>query len=550
MPIPFLLAGLGVAAGVLGASGHLSAKETNERAQRISQDAQELYDNAKRSLKVAQEETEKKLMQLGYAKKHVLDTSMNQFLQSYDKVKHVQLAESVGLNEISKFTIDQQDAIEIRQLTDIYSSSIKSGATGAAAGAVVALAATGSLGMVTSGLSLAGTMLTMGEVGAAAGVAGSALSLGAAMTPFAAVAAPVVLFTGISASMKADENLEKANAMYAEAEAASEEMKVSETLCGAISERSEMFGDLLGDLNKMFAECSGLLAGVIKKKEGTIFKKKLTSADFSEDDLKLIAVTRALAGAVKSVIDTPILTKDGKIAYESEQVYDQVVEKLPDFNNQVEKVKRSKFNVRLVEAKPVKGGKTVQGTNQTGTTVVSGARRILAFVLGFILASAFSASVVESISTYGTKVLFFESDTANNIAIWLLICTSVMMLIGKFHNTKTEKWCGIISGISMFVLYIQYIRTVEQMDHYIIFSIAFLIGCFVLFRIFASKEKKWNCAPYFEYMSFVLGCFPILFIIYAFFALFIGFSPSFCLVVTSILMLLGAPLIMSIASDN
>lgn len=550
MPIPFLLAGLGVAAGVIGAGGHLSAKETNERAQRISNEAKELYDNAKHSLEVAQGKTEQKLTQLGYSKKRVLDTSMSQFLRAYDKVKHVQVTESVGLNEISKFTIDQQGAVEVRQLTDIYSSSIKSGATGAAAGAVVALAASGSLGVVTSGLSVAGTMLTMGEVGAAASMAGSALSFGAACTPLAAVAAPVVLFTGISASMKADENLEKANAMYAEAEAASEKMKVSETLCGAISERSEMFDELLNDLNKMFAECSGLLTGVIKKKEGTIFKKKLTSADFTEDDLKLIAVTRALAGAVKSVIDTPILSKDGEIAYESEEVYDQIVEKLPNFNQQVDEVKRLEFNARPVEAKPVKGSTTVQGTSQKGTTVVGGARRVFAFVLGFILASAFASSVAESISTTATKVLFFDSYTANNIAMWLVICTSVMMLIGKFHNTATEKYCGIISGLSMFVLYVQYVRTVEEMDHYIIFSILFLVGCFVLFCIFASKEKNWNCAPYFEYMIFVLGCFPVLFVIYAFFALFIGFPSGFCLVVTSILMLLGAPVIMSVAADN
>ena len=550
MPIPFLLAGLGVAAGVIGAGGHLSAKETNEKAQRISNEAKELYDNAKHSLEIAQGKTEQKLAQLGYSKKRVLDTSMNQFLKSYDKVKYVEVKESVGLDEISKFEIDQQGVIEIRQLTDIYSSSIKSGATGAAAGAVVALAASGSLGVVTSGLSVAGTMLSMGEVGAAASMAGSALSFGAACTPLAAVAAPVVLFTGISASMKADENLEKANTMYAEAEAASEKMKISETLCGAISDRSEMFDDLLNDLNKMFAECSGLLAGVVKKKEGTLFKKKLTSADFSEDDLKLIAVTRALAGAVKSVIDTPILSKDGEIAYESEQVYDTAVEKLPVFSQQVEEIKRIEYNAKPVAAKPVKGSTTSKGTSQTGTTVASGARRVFAFVLGFILASAFASSIAESISTTATKVLFFESYTANNIAMWLVICTSVMMLIGKFHNTATEKWCGIISGFSLFILYVQYVRNVEEMDHYIIFSVLFLAGFFILFCIFASKEKKWNCAPYFEFMSFVLGCFPILFVIYAFFALLIGFSSGFCLVVTSILMLIGAPVIMSIAADN
>lgn len=264
MPIPFLLAGLGVAAGVIGAGGHLSAKETNERAQRISENAQELYQSAKHSLEKAQNNTEKALLKLGYQKKNVLDSSMKQFLNSYDKIKHIQVTESAGLNEIANFSIDQQGAIQLREMTNIYSSSIKSGA----AGAVVALAASGSLTVVTGGLATAGSALLAGNVTAAASIARSALSFGVAMTPLATIVAPVVLFTGISASMKADENLEKANAMYAEAELASEKMKMSETLCNAISDRSEMFNNLLEELNGMFAECSGLLAGVVRKKEG------------------------------------------------------------------------------------------------------------------------------------------------------------------------------------------------------------------------------------------------------------------------------------------
>ena len=51
------------------------------------------------------------------------------------------------------------------------------------------------------------------------------------------------------------------------------------------------------------------------------------SMDITEEDLKLIAVTRALAGAVKSVINTPMLSEDGDISYEAEEVYDQIVEK-------------------------------------------------------------------------------------------------------------------------------------------------------------------------------------------------------------------------------
>jgi len=356
MPIPFLLAGLGIAAGVLGAGGHLSAQETNERAQNMAENAKDLYNSAKASLEKAQNDTEESLLKLGYSKKKTLECSMKQFLDSYDKIKHIEMKESVGLSELTNFTIDQQDEIQLREMTDIYASSVKSGATGAAAGAIVALAASGSLTLVTSELALAGSLLTLGEVGAAAGIAGSALSFGAAMTPLAAVAAPVVLFTGISASMKADENLEKAQAMYAEAEEAAEKMKVSETLCRAIGERSEMFDDVLCKLDQMFSECSSLLAGVVRKKEGRIFKKKLTSADFSEADLKLIATTRALAGAVKAVIDTPILTNEGMVSDESQEIYNQTAYKLPDFNQAVEEVKSTNYNAKPVVIKSNNSG--------------------------------------------------------------------------------------------------------------------------------------------------------------------------------------------------
>lgn len=364
MPIPFILAGLGVAAGVVGVSGHMSAKETNEKAQKISQDAQLLYNNAKHALENAQNKTEKALLQLGYAKKKTLDTSMKQFLDSYDKIKHISVTESVGLDEISKFSIDQQGAIQIRKMADVYSSSIQSGATGAAAGAVIALAASGSLTVVGSELALAGSFLAAGEIGAAAGIAGSALSFGAAMTPLAAIAAPVILFTGISASMKADENLEKANTMYAEAEAATEKMKVSETLCNAISDRSKMFNDLLVELDGMFSQCTSLLAGIVKKKEGRFFKKKLTSKDFSENDLKLIAVTRALAGAIKAVIDTPMLSNDGTISYESQDVYDQTTYKLPEFSQAVQEVKTIDYRVKPIPTNQNKVHKDKQVSNK------------------------------------------------------------------------------------------------------------------------------------------------------------------------------------------
>ena len=343
MPIPFLVAGA-VAAGVLGIGGHISAKETNERAESISRDAKRMYDDAKESLETAQENTEGALLKLGYSKKDILASSMKKFVQNYAKVQEVSVRRSIGLNELSNFTIDKQEVLQMQKMSDIYSDTLASGATGAAAGAIVALAASGELVVVTDCLGIAGTALAAGELSAAAGIAGSALSFGAAMTPLGAIAAPVLLFTGISASMKADENLEKAQTMHAQAEEAVEKMKVSETLCVAIADRAEMFDEVLSNLNVLFAECTEKLDQLIRKKERRLHHKKLTSADFSENDLRLLAVTGALAGAVKSVIDTPILTKEGTISKESQETYDAVALGLPEFEQEVSAVRNLEYD--------------------------------------------------------------------------------------------------------------------------------------------------------------------------------------------------------------
>lgn len=355
MPLPAILAGLAaVGAAAIGIGAQADAKETNERAQRIAEEAKSLYNSSKHSLEVAQGQTEKSLLKLGNAKKQVLETSVNQFLSAYERIKNIELSESVGLDEIKNFTLEKQDALQLREMSDIYQSTFSSGAAGAATGAVIALAASGSLPVVTGTLSVAGTALAAGEIGMAAGLAGSALSFGAAMTPLAAIAAPAMLFSGISASMKADENLEKAQTMYTEAEAASERMKTSEVLCGAIADRADMFDNLLHDLNGLFSYCTAMLDGVTKKKMGLLKNKAVDARTFTEDELKLVGVTRALAGAVKAVIDTPILTSEGAVSNESEVIYEDTVKRLPAFTEAVNEVKAIDYSSKPIVAKEQK----------------------------------------------------------------------------------------------------------------------------------------------------------------------------------------------------
>ena len=309
MPIPFLLAGLAVGTGLLGAAGHSVAKDTNTEAENVAERAKKLYDAEKEHLESLQVETETILTELGMQKKHVMETTVAQFLDAYDKIKNIELSESTGLDEIANFAINPQEALQLREFSSVYSSAFEGGAAGAVAGTAIALAVSGSMPLVTGALSLAGTALTLGEVGLAGGIAGTALLSGISVTPIAAIVGPAMLISGFSASMKADENLEKAKAMLAEAEAAVEKMKVAGTLCQGIADRAKMLGNLLEELNEMFQECTDMLHGIVYSKVGTS-QARVDIWELTKEERDLIAVTRSLAGSVKRVIaDSHLLTE-------------------------------------------------------------------------------------------------------------------------------------------------------------------------------------------------------------------------------------------------
>lgn len=342
MPIPWLLLGA-AGAFMLGASAHDDAKKTIEKAQGLIHDAERLYDRSKTALEIAQNDTEAALFELGCNKKRVLSTSVNQFITAYKRLKSIKVSFQ---NETKKFTVDEQDVLEMQKLSDIYSSVISSGATGAATGALIALAASGTaLPVLASTASIASSiLLSGGGITSAIGIMGTGLSYAASMTPLAAIAAPVVLFTGINSSIKADENLEKAQTTYRQAESAAEKMKAAKVLCEGISMQAKMFDELLLRLDTMFSMCVSSLDDMTTKKCKEFNCQTITEDMLSQDELKLIAITRSLAGAIKSVIEEPLLSENGTVSYKAQDVYDNIQKSLPEFIDSVKVAQRKQLS--------------------------------------------------------------------------------------------------------------------------------------------------------------------------------------------------------------
>lgn len=344
MAVPLIIAGAG--ALLFGAKKHYDAHETNDLADYVIKKSQNKYENQKKALEQAQNSSGKALLDLGNLKIQTLEGSMKNFLSAYDRIKHILLSNSDGLDELSNIKFEQQDAVQLQEMSSSIGSTLASGAAGAVTGMALGLATSGLAGITIGGVGaiagMGGTLLAMGDIAGAISMFAGGVSLGVttavAATPLAVLAAPVVVFSGLSANRKAEENYEKAHAFEAEVDAACEKMETSITLCKAISKRAKMFSNLLKKLDTMFSACAIQLDNLTAERLASLNGSPISREDFSADEMKLIAVSRALAGSVKAILDTPILSPEGDLATGFQNIYNSGSKQLPVFSQTVSEI--------------------------------------------------------------------------------------------------------------------------------------------------------------------------------------------------------------------
>ena len=322
MPIPFLFIAAGVGSGLVGVGKGIKAgidqkdaNDTNEMAERKIEKAKEKVNESRKNCGNA-------IDSLGKRKVAVLDGSIKTFINEFEKLNHVELTESSGLNELQKMVLDKKSFTELKDLQSMASSLAGGLASGAMAGALTAFGAYGAAGALatastgTAIASLSGaaaTNATLAFFGGGSLAAGGLGMAGGTAVLGGLVAGPALAVLGFVAGAKASKNLDVANANYAKAKEFEEEMKTAAALCYGIRRRSAMFNRFLIRLQTVFDPLVYDMTQIINEK-GTDFR------EFSDDEKKCVASAMSLAGAIKAVLDTPILDDEGNLTEESGEI--------------------------------------------------------------------------------------------------------------------------------------------------------------------------------------------------------------------------------------
>ena len=330
MPIPFLFIGIGAAAGAFGVGKSVKAGIDQKEANRKNERADEIIKDASKKIETCRKNCGSAIDNLGKCKIRILDESIKPFITEFEKLNHVELSESGGLNELQKMVLDQKKFTELKELQSMATSMAGGLLSGTMAGAITAFGAYGAAGALataSTGTAIAtlsgaaATNATLAFFGGGSLAAGGLGMAGGTAVLGGLVAGPALAILGVVVGAKASANLDKAYSNLSKAKEYREEMDAASSLCIGIRKRAAMFYRFLVNLNSVFEPLIYEMTQIISRK-GTDYRV------FSDDEKKVVAEAMAMAGVVKAILDTPILDDEGNLTQESDKMVEMMREKL------------------------------------------------------------------------------------------------------------------------------------------------------------------------------------------------------------------------------
>ena len=322
MPLPLLFIGIAAATSATGIGKTIKAGVDQSHAKKINANANDIVEAEAQKLDNLRKKCGESLQRLGEQKVFVLNNSISEFLEYFQKIKNVDFTESEGIMEINKLHIEQKDFDDLEEMTKFSVSLAQGGLTGAAGGALTAFGAysaattfaTASTGTAIASLSgAAASNATLAFFGGGSLAAGGLGMAGGMAVLGGLVAGPALLVMGLITGAKAGKSLENAYANEAKAEEVCEELKNASVQCIAIRRRSYMFYSLLAKMDSYLYPLNQKMKKIIND-EGIDYSK------YSVDSKKSIAALVSTVATIKSVLDTPILKEDGGVTEESEKL--------------------------------------------------------------------------------------------------------------------------------------------------------------------------------------------------------------------------------------
>ncbi|WQW99976.1 sortase [Helicobacter pylori] len=319
MPLPFILAGVALAAAGYGVKKGIDALDADCEADEFIKKAESLKEEATKKAESAESDCRRAFMRFGEKKLRVLSHSVSNFLDHFHQLKHSRITiEGINMQDI------QRQVSDARNLLNQLNAN---GIDGDSAPGVIA----GCVGLGASSFT-AGAILGGGL--AASGLAGMAVVGGL-------LAAPALAILGALSADEMEKKRDDAKAYYSQVEAAVKKADVMIDNLQAVRKVVDLFTRQITKFDALFFSLSQDAIATMKKHH-------YDTSRYDQEEKDQLCVTVSTLSTLSAFLKVPIMDKHQKLTEKAKNALilmrDQV--------NVIESAQESgHYNVAMIQSK-------------------------------------------------------------------------------------------------------------------------------------------------------------------------------------------------------
>ncbi|WQW33015.1 glycine zipper family protein [Helicobacter pylori] len=274
MPLPFILAGVALAAAGYGVKKGIDALDADCEADEFIKKAKSLKEEAAKRLESAQSDCKLAFARFGEKKLRVLSHSVSNFLNHFHRLKRSTITiEGINMQDIQRQVSDARKITNQYREVDFFdvSGAVAGSAIGGVLVAYGAYAGVGMLASTAGGVAIAelsgvaATNATLAWLGGGALSVGGFGMVGGMAVLGGLIAGPALAILGAFSASKMEEKLENAKAYCSQAEAAVKKADVVIDNLRSVEKMAELFTRQITKFDVLFFSLSQDAIATMKK---------------------------------------------------------------------------------------------------------------------------------------------------------------------------------------------------------------------------------------------------------------------------------------------
>ncbi|WP_187842566.1 glycine zipper family protein [Helicobacter pylori] len=337
MPLPFILGGLALAAAGYGVKKGLDAKNANDEAKDLFKKVEELLEETKKRVELAQSDCENAFARFGEKKLHVISRGVSRFVEHFNQLKGHEFV----INNMDMQNIQDQVSEALKVVNECKEMGLSDFASLGGVGAAVGVLAT--YGAYTGISAAAGGTVLSSISGTIAWMTGGAISLGGGLAAGSMAliggvgAAPVIAILGALSAKKTKKKLGGVKACC---------YKVEERLteaCGVI-DKLLAIERVVKLFTRQITKCDALFFSLSQDAIATMKKHNYNRSLYSQEERDQLCVTVSTLMTLSAFLKVPIIDKDQKLQEKAKRA-------LEIMKGQMDALESGRYNVAMIQSR-------------------------------------------------------------------------------------------------------------------------------------------------------------------------------------------------------